>query len=142
MLFRSENRAVEEGDADSDCADNKDKETCDSDTATSQKDYNNNNNSFGRSGRRQRTISSQDFGDVVNPHNADTERDAGLYRRSTATSASKGKRCSRTSEGGVSTGIKPNQNAQPYTMYSQQATSYYGKDVRGMWSFFFPLRFN
>lgn len=132
-----ENRAVEEGDADSDCADNKDRETCESDTATSQKDYN--NNSFGRSGRRQRTISSQDFEHVVNPHNADTERDAGLYRRSIATSASKGKRCSRTSEGGVSTGIKPNQNAQPYTMYSQQATSYYGKDVRGMWSFFFSL---
>jgi len=143
-------------DADADANEvHKDKEGDDSDAATREKDVDN-VTSRRRSLRRRRTLSSQDFQHVLtheNPNDVDTERDAGLYRQSITTtiaSASKGKRNSRISEGG---GTKPNQNALPYKMYNQQASSYYGRDVRtggasvvsGMWSFFFnffPFLFN
>ncbi|KAF8806706.1 hypothetical protein BYT27DRAFT_6636900 [Phlegmacium glaucopus] len=113
-----------------DVNDSDDKEGYDSDTATSEKDMDNNNiTSRRRSTQRRRTVDSQNF-QHENPHNADTERDAGLHRRSiadTIASVSKSKRGSRISEGG---GIIPNQNAMPYKMYNQQASSYYGRDVR------------
>ena len=85
------------------------------------------------SGRRhsQPVTNSQDFQRVTNPHHVDTERVAGLDKETlaaTIASVSKG-----FPEGAVSIireRGKKNPNAQPYKVYSQQASSYYGRDVR------------
>ena len=62
----------------------------------------------------------------TNTHDADTERDAGLHRRSiSATIASS----SKVLGGGRGT-ISSNPNTLPYKMYGQHASSYYGRDVR------------
>jgi hypothetical protein len=98
--------------------DHTDKEGNDSDSVSSEEDGDI------ASGRRcsRHIAKSQDFQCATDP-DQDTERDGGLSRQSLAAVA----------EGAVS-GVRErgrkNPNALPYKMYNQQASSYYGRDVR------------
>ena len=98
--------------------DHTDKEGNDSDSVSSEEDR---NIPSGR--RRSRHVANlQDFQRATDA-DQDTERNAGLHRQSLAA----------IPEGAVS-GLRErrtkNPNALPYKMYNQQASSYYGRDVR------------
>lgn len=115
---RNGNNISEEADSDTPNHSPKDEEGCDNHTVLSERDGNIPSSQI---------ASSQDFQHATDSHQADPERDAGLHRQSLAI-ASRG-----IAEGPIyvlrERGTK-NPNAQPYKMYNQQASSYFGRDVR------------